>query len=343
MNRHSQQTATGEATGVTRLPMRAVVQDEYGEDPGQVLRLEEIDRPEVGAEDVLVRVHAASVHIGDWHLMTGLPYLLRVVGFGFRAPKTRVRGMDLAGTVEAVGDSVTRFSAGDHVFGTCDGSFADYASAPQDTLAPKPTNLTFEEAATIPTSAIAALQALRDAGGIQPGQDVLIVGASGGVGIFAVQVAKAFGAEVTGVCSTGKIDLVRSLGADHIIDYTQEDFTATGPRYDLILDMGGNRSLAQLRRGLRAGGTLVSVGSEQGNRLIGGRGWFQAMLLSRFNRSLRPLASEPNHADLQVLAELIETGKIRPVIDRTYPLDQVPDAISYLKTGRARGKIVIAI
>ncbi len=195
----------------------------------------------------------------------------------------------------------------------------------------------------MPTSAVAALQALRDAGGIKAGQEVLIVGASGGVGMFAVQIAKAFGAQVTGVCSTAKIDLVRSLGADHVIDYAEEDITAIGPRYDLILDMGGNRSLAQLRRALRAGGTLVSVGSEQGNRWIGGRGWFQAMLLSRFDRSLRPLASDPNHADLQVLAELIETDQVRTVIDKTYPLSEVPDAIRQLKAGHARGKIVIAV
>ena len=205
--------------------MRAVVQDAYGEEAADVLRLEEIDRPEVGDDDVLIRVRAAGVHIGDWHVMTGLPYLLRVVGFGLRAPKVRVRGMDVAGTVEAVGNKVTQFQVGDDVFGTCNGSFAEYASTPADTLAPKPANLTFEQAAAIPTSAVAALQALRNAGGVKSGQRVLLVGASGGVGLFAVQIAKAFGAEVTGVCSTTKVDLVRSLGADQVIDYTQEDFT----------------------------------------------------------------------------------------------------------------------
>ena len=249
--------------------MRAIVQDKYGEDAAYVLRLAEIDRPQVGEDDVLLRVHAASVHIGDWHVMTGRPYLLRVVGFGFRAPKVRVRGMDVAGTVETVGTNVTKFRAGDDVFGTCNGSFAEYASTPHDTLAPKPGNLTFEQAATVPTSAIAALQALRDAGRLTSGQRVLVVGASGGVGLFAVQIAKAFGAEVTGVCSTAKVDLVRSLGADDVIDYTQEDFTCSGPQYDLILDMGGNRPLSQLRRALRREGTLVSVGSEQGNRWVG--------------------------------------------------------------------------
>ena len=323
--------------------MRAIVQDAYGEDASEVLRLAEIDRPEVGADQVLVRVRAASVHIGDWHLMTGLPYLLRVVGFGLRTPKVRVRGMDVAGTVQAVGENVTRFRVGDDVFGTCEGAFAEYAVAAQDLLVAKPTTLSFAQAAAVPTSAVAALQALRDAGGVTAGQQVLLVGASGGVGLFAVQIAKALGAEVTGVCSTAKVDLVRSVGADQVIDYTEEDFTRNGPRYDLILDMGGNRSLSQLRQALRPGGTLVSVGSEQGNRWVGGRGWFQAMLLSRFDRSLRPLASTPNQADLEVLAELIATDKLRPVIDKTFPLNEVPDAIRYLKAGHARGKVVIAV
>jgi NADPH:quinone reductase-like Zn-dependent oxidoreductase len=323
--------------------MRAVVQDAYGEEAADVLRLEEIDRPEVGDDDALIRVRAAGVHIGDWHVMTGLPYLLRVVGFGLRAPKVRVRGMDVAGTVEAVGRNVTRLQVGDDVFGTGNGSFAEYVSTPSDTLAPKPANLTFEQAAAVPTSAMAALQALRDAGSVTSGQRVLLVGASGGVGLFAIQVAKAFGAEVTGVCSTTKVDLVRSLGADHVIDYTREDFTQSTQRYDLILVMGGNRSLPQLKRALGPGGTLVSVGSEQGNRWVGGWGWIQAMLLSRFVRNLRPLASAPNQADLQVLRELAETGKITPVIDKTYPLSKVPEAIGYLHAGRARGKVVITV
>ncbi len=327
----------------TATTMRAIVQDEYGAEAADVLRLEHVDRPAVGEGDVLVRVHAASVHIGDWHVMSGLPYLLRVVGFGLRAPKVRVRGMDVAGTVEAVGTDVTRFKSGDEVYGTCDGSFAEYAATPQDTLAPKPANLSFQQAAAIPTSAIAALQALRDAGGITSGQQVLLVGASGGVGLFAVQIAKSFGAEVTAVCSTAKVDLVRSVGADHVIDYTQEDFTQSEQQYDLILDMGGNRSLKQLRRALRPNGTLVSVGSEQGNRWVGGKGWIQAMLLSRFVRQLRPLASQPNQADLQFLTELIEAGKITPVIDKTYQLSEVPDAIRYLRAGQARGKIIIAV
>jgi NADPH:quinone reductase-like Zn-dependent oxidoreductase len=340
---HSATAIDTESPVAVHATMRAIVQDKYGEDAADVLQLAEIDRPQVGEDDVLVRVHAASLHIGDWHVMTGLPYLLRVVGFGFRAPKVRIRGMDVAGTVEAIGSGVTRFRVGDDVFGTCDGSFAEYTSTTEETLAPKPANLTFEQAAAVPTSAVAALQALRDAGRLSSGQQVLVVGASGGVGLFAVQIAKAFGADVSGVCSTTKVDLVRSLGADHVIDYTQEDFTRSGPQYDLILDMGGNRSLSQLRRALRHEGTLVSVGSEQGNRWVGGRGWIQSMLLSRFVQSLRPLASEPNQADLRFLKELIETGKVTPVIDKTYPLSEVAEAIRYLKAGQTRGKIVIAV
>jgi NADPH:quinone reductase-like Zn-dependent oxidoreductase len=322
--------------------MRAIVQDQYGETP-DVLRLEEIDPPHIGEDDVLLRVRAASVHIGDWHVMTGLPYLLRVVGFGFRAPKVRVRGMDVSGTIEAVGQNVTRFQVGNEVFGTSNGSFAEYAATPEDTLALKPTNLTFEQAAAVPTSAVAALQALRDAGGIKAGQQVLLVGASGGVGLFAVQIAKSFGAEVTGVCSTTNVDVVRSVGADHVIDYTQEDFTQSGQQYDLILVMGGNLSLSQLKRVLRPAGTLVPVGTEAGGRWVGGKAWIQAMLLSRLKRHLRPLASEPNQADLQFLTELLEAGKIRPVIDKTFRLSEVPEAIRYLTAGHPRGKIVITV
>jgi NADPH:quinone reductase-like Zn-dependent oxidoreductase len=322
--------------------MQAIVQDRYGK-TADVLRLEEIDPPQIGDNDVLVGVKAASVHIGDWHVMTGLPYLLRVVGFGFRAPKARVRGMDVAGVVEAVGQNTTRFQVGNEVFGTGDGSFAEYASASEDTLALKPANLTFEQAAAVPTSAVAALQALRDAGGIKAGQHVLLVGASGGVGLYAVQIAKSFGAEVTGVCSTTKVDIVRSLGADHVIDYTQEDFTQSGHQYDLILGMGGNHSLSELKQVLRPGGTLVPVGAEGGSRLVGGKAWIRAMLLSKLVRHLRPLASRPNQADLQFVTELIEAGKIRPLIDKTFPLREVPEAIRYLTAGHARGKIVITV
>jgi NADPH:quinone reductase-like Zn-dependent oxidoreductase len=334
LGRDANNAATEEGT------MQAIVQDRYGS--ADVLRLAPIARPAIGDNDVLVRVRAASVHIGDWHVMTGLPYLLRVVGFGLRAPKARVRGIDLAGRVEAVGQSVTRFQAGDEVFGTCEGSFAEYAATPEDTLVLKPANLTFEQAAAIPTSSIAALQALR-AGGIKSGQQVMIVGASGGVGLFAVQIAKSFGADVTAVCSTTKVDLVRSVGADHVLDYTREDFTQSGQQYDVILVMGGNHSLSELKRVLRPGGTLVPVGTEQGNRWVGGKAWIRAMLLSRVVRHLRPLASEPNQTDLQFVTELIAAGKIIPVIDKTYPLSAVPDAIRYLTAGQARGKIVIAV
>jgi NADPH:quinone reductase-like Zn-dependent oxidoreductase len=321
--------------------MKAIVQDQYGS--ADVLQLKDIDKPEVGLDDVLLRVHAGGVHIGDWHLMSGEPYLMRIIGFGFRRPKARIRGTDVAGVVEAVGQHVTRFQTGDAVFGTCDGAFAEYASARQDMLALKPSNLTFEQAAAVPTSAFTALQALR-AGGIQAGQQVLIVGASGGVGVFAVQIAKAFGAEVTGVCSTPKVDMVRSIGADHVIDYTRDDFTRQGPRYDLMLDMGGNRPLSQLRRALTPRGTLVLVGGEGGDRWIGIGRSLQALAVSPFvSHTLRPLSAKPNQPDLQLLKELIEAGKLAPVIDATYALSDVPDAIRFLREGRARGKLVISV
>ena len=236
--------------------MKAIVQSIYGS--ADVLEFIDIDKPVVGDNDVLVRVHAAGLHIGDWHVMTGVPYMLRVVGFGLRAPKVRVRGMDVAGKVESVGRNVTEFRAGDAVFGTCEGAFAGYACAPESNLALKPANLTLEEAAAVPTSAFAALQALRSRGEIRSGHKVLIVGATGGVGIFAVQIAKSFDAEVTGVCSTTKMDVARSLGADHVIDYTKDDFTKSGRRYDLILDTGGNRSLSDLRRVLSPSGPSCS-------------------------------------------------------------------------------------
>jgi NADPH:quinone reductase-like Zn-dependent oxidoreductase len=323
--------------------MRAIVQDHYGS--ADVLELKDIDRPVVGDDEVLVRVHAASVHIGDWHLLTGLPYLLRVVGFGLRVPKVRVRGQDVAGKVEAVGKNVTRFQAGDEVFGTCEGAFAEYACTSEDMLAPKPANLNFEQAAAVPTSAFAALQALRDRGEIEPKQKVLIIGASGGVGMFAVQIAKSLGAEVTGVCSTIKMDIVRSLGADHVIDYSREDFARSRQCYDLILDMGGNRSLSHLRRALRPRGILVLVGAEGGGRWLGGTNrWIQALLLSPFVRQkLRPLASMPRQADLQLLKGLIEAGKVTPMIDRTFLLSETPEAFRYLEQGQAQGKIVISV
>jgi NADPH:quinone reductase-like Zn-dependent oxidoreductase len=323
--------------------MPAVVQDTYGS--ADVLRLAQVPRPEITDDEVLVRVRAASVHIGDWHVMTGQPYLMRVMGFGLRAPKARIRGTDLAGTVQAVGKNVTRFHAGDDVFGTCDGAFAELASARVDTLAPKPFNLTFVQAAAVPTSACTALQALR-AGNIQSSQQVLIIGASGGVGIFAVQIAKALGAEVTGVCSTAKAGLVRSIGADHVLDYITEDFTQSDHRYDLILDTGGNRSLSQLRSALTPRGTLVLVGGEGGGRWIGGAMGrsMRALILSPFvSQQLRMIIAKAKADDLEFLTELIEAGKVTPVIDKTYPLSETPAALGYLAAGHARGKLVITV
>jgi NADPH:quinone reductase-like Zn-dependent oxidoreductase len=324
--------------------MKAIVQDKYGE-ADDVLRLEEIVKPEIGEDELLVRVHAAGLHIGDWHVMTGLPYMLRIVGFGLRVPKARVRGMDVAGSVEAVGRNVTRFQLGDEVFGIGDGSFAEYVCAREDKLAPKPAKLDFQQSAAVPTSAFGALQGLRGKGGIQPGQQVLIIGASGGVGMFAVQMARSFGAEVTGVCSTRKLDMVRSIGADHVIDYTQEDFTRSGQRYDLMLDMGGHRSLSDLRRALRPKGTLVIVGGEGGGRFLGGTDrWIRALVLSPFvSQRLGPLASTENKEDLMTAKELIDAGELTPVIDRTYPLSEVPAAFRYMEEGHGRGKVVITV
>jgi NADPH:quinone reductase-like Zn-dependent oxidoreductase len=325
--------------------MKAIVQDTYGST--DVLKLADIDRPVPTDNEVLIRVHAAGLHRGDWHVMTGLPYLIRLVvpSLGLRKPKVRVRGMDVAGTVEAVGTQVTRFQPGDAVFGWCDGAFAEYACAPQDQLAAKPANLSFEQAAAVPTSAFAALQGLRDSGQVQPGQTVLIIGAAGAVGLFAVQLAKAFGAQVTGVCSTPQVELVRSLGADEVIDYTRADITDGSRQWDLILDTAGHRSLSQLRRALTPKGTLVIVGSEGRGRWLGGFDRsLRAPVLSRFvGQRLRMLASKPSQDDLVVLGELIEAGKLTPVIDRTYPLSEVPEAIRQLEQGHARGKLVITV
>jgi NADPH:quinone reductase-like Zn-dependent oxidoreductase len=323
--------------------MKAIVQDTYGST--DVLELRDIDKPEIADGEVLVRVHAAGVDRGVWHLMTGLAYPIRLAGYGLRAPKTPVPGTDMAGVVEAVGNDVTRFQPGDEVFGIGKGAFAEYARAPEDKLAPKPANLTFEQAAVVAISGLTALQGLRDKGRVEPGQRVLIIGASGGVGTYAVQLAKAFGAEVTAVCSTTKVDMVRSLGADHVVDYTREDFAEGEQRYDLILDIGGNPSLSRLRRALAAKGTLVIVGGELGGRWLGGLDrQLRALVLSRFvGQKLTSLLSKENHRDLLVLKELIEAGKVTPVIDRTYPLSEVPQAIRYLEEGHARGKVVITI
>ncbi|MEU3461992.1 NAD(P)-dependent alcohol dehydrogenase [Streptomyces sp. NPDC006733] len=323
--------------------MRAVVQDAYGS--ADVLELRDIDQPLVGDEEVRLRVHAASAGIGDWHVMTGKPYLIRFFGFGLRRPRARVRGIDVAGSVEEVGGSVTRFRPGDEVFGTCDGAFAEYACARQDRLIPRPAHLSAEQAAAVPGSGVAALQALRDQGQLQPGEKVLVIGAGGGVGTFAVQLAKALGAHVTGVCGTTKADLVRSIGADEVIDYTQDDFADGTRHYDLILDTAGNRPLSLLRRALTPEGTLVIVGAEGGGRwLQGSDRQLRAMLLSPFVRQkLRGLMSVQRERDLRYLAELIEAGKLDPVVGRTYPLSKVADAMRYLEEGHAHGKVVITL
>jgi NADPH:quinone reductase-like Zn-dependent oxidoreductase len=323
--------------------MRAVVQERYG--TADVLRLERIDRPAAAPDEVLVRVHAAGLDRGTWHLLTGRPYLMRIMGFGFRGPKNQVPGLDVAGTVVEVGSAVTRFAAGDEVFGISRGSFAEYAVAREDKLARKPVNLTFEQAAVVPISGITALQALRDAGRVEAGQRVLIIGASGGVGSYAVQLAKAFGAEVTGVASTPKLDLVRSLGADHVIDYTREDFADGTDRYDLIVDIGGNSTIPRLRRALTRSGTLVIVGGENGGNVTGGFGrQLRAVALSPFLRQrLTMLASKERGSDLEPLIELIEAGRVDPSLERTYPLERVPDALRHLEAGTVRGKIAVTV
>ncbi|MFE6845309.1 NAD(P)-dependent alcohol dehydrogenase [Streptomyces sp. NPDC057686] len=325
--------------------MRAVVQDVYG--PPEVLRLEETEQPVPGPGEVLLRVQAAGLDQGVWHLMTGTPYALRAAGFGLRAPRQRVRGLDVAGRVEAVGPGVSRFRAGDEVYGTCTGSFAEYACAKEDELAPRPARLTPEQAAVVTISATTALQALR-AGRLKPGRRVMVIGAAGGVGTYAVQLAKALGAaHVTAVCSAPKADLVRSLGADRTVDYTREDPTDGVHRYDLVLDIAGNRPLHRLRRALAPGGTLVIVGGETEGRWIGGHDrQLRALLLSPFTRHrhrLRGLASTPRPEDLRVLGELVESGALTPVVDRTYPLAEVPDAIRRLREGHVRGKIAIRV
>jgi NADPH:quinone reductase-like Zn-dependent oxidoreductase len=323
--------------------VKAIVHDTYGST--DVLDLRTIDKPEIAAAEVLVHVRAAGVARGDWHVMTGLPYPIRLAGYGVRTPKNPVLGMELAGVVAAIGTDVTRFAVGDEVFGIGREAYVEYARVLESKLAPKPVNLTFEQAAVTPVSGLTALQALRDKGRVQPGQEVLIIGASGGVGTFAVQLAKAFGARVTGVCSTTKIDLVRTLGADRVIDYTREDFADGGQRYDIVLDIGGNSPLARLRRALVRSGTLVMVGGETGGRWLGGFDrTLRALALSPFvSQQLTGLVNSENAADLGVLAHLIDAGKVTPVVDRTYPLAETGKALRYLEEGHARGKVAITI
>ena len=325
--------------------MKAIVQDEYGIAADEVLRLDDVARPVIAADQVLVRVIAASVDRGTWHGMAGLPYPVRLAGFGLRAPKATNPGRSFAGIVESAGKDVTEVKPGDEVYGTCDGSFAQFASTRPSRIAPKPANLSFEQAAAVPVSALTALQAVRDQAQVQPGQTVLIIGASGGVGTFAVQIAKDLGAEVTGVCSAAKADLVRSIGADHVIDYASADLADGGQRYDVILDTGGNRPLADLRRALTARGTLVIVGGETDGRWLGGTDrQLRALLLSPMvSQKLGTFIASENSADLTILRDLIESGKLTPVIDIAYPLAETPAAIRHVQEGRARGKVVITI
>jgi NADPH:quinone reductase-like Zn-dependent oxidoreductase len=325
--------------------MKAIVQDVYG--TSDVLELRDVDKPEIGANDVLLRVRAAGVNPADWAIVGGLPYIARPL-YGLPKPKNGVRGTDVAGEVEAVGTSVTRFRPGDEVFGWCGhlgGAFAEYASVSEDALVLKPANVTFEQAAAVPMAGTVALVALRDHGKVQAGQKVLVNGASGGIGTFAVQIAKSLGAEVTGVCSTRNVNLVRSIGADHVIDYTKDDFTRTGQRYDFILDNVANRSLSNLRRALASTGTLVPNGGGFDHRWFasGGRLIRAKVSFTFVSQSVRTFIASPKQENLAVLREFIETGKVTPVIDRTYPLSETPQAIGYVGEGHARGKVAITV
>ncbi|MHC4954986.1 MAG: NAD(P)-dependent alcohol dehydrogenase [Planctomycetota bacterium] len=319
--------------------MRAIVQHKYGS-PKDVLELQEIDKPAPKDDEVRVRVHAAGINIGDWHTMRGTPFVIRLM-CGLRAPRIRVPGMDIAGTVEAAGKDVKEFQPGDEVFGWCKGAFAEYACAAANQFVPKPADYTFEQAAAVGVSAFTALHALRDQGKVQPGQRVLIVGASGGVGTFAVQMAKAFGAHVTGVCSTTALDMVRSIGADEVIDYTQEDFAQRGERYDVVLDIYGSRSLADFRRVLTADGTYVLVGGSIDGWLIRN---IKVLLAKPFvSQKLRLFVSVSNPDDLRVLADMVEAKKITPVIDRTHPLSETAAAMEHVGAAHARGKTVLTV
>ncbi len=322
--------------------MKAVVYCDYGSP--DVLRYEDVEKPVPGDDEVLVRVRAAALNPLDWHSMRGTPYFARI-GMGLRKPKVIRLGVDFAGTVEAVGRNVTRFKPGDEVLGGRTGALAEYVSVRADrAVVLKPANLTFEQAAAVPVAAITALQALRDRGRVQPGQRVLVNGASGGVGTFAVQIAKSLGADVTGVCSTRNVELVRSIGADRVIDYTREDFTKSGQAYDLIVDNVGNRSLSECRRALKPGGRYVMVGGSSGRWLDPLPRVLGAFVLSRFvSQDMVMLLAQLNEKDLTVLRDLMQAGKVTPVIDRRYRLTEVPAAMRYLETGHARGKVVITL
>jgi NADPH:quinone reductase-like Zn-dependent oxidoreductase len=325
--------------------MTAVIQDRYGPVPEDALRLGEVPVPMVGPDEVLVRVRAASVDFGTWHLMTGLPYAMRLLGFGFRRPKAPNPGRSLAGTVVAVGGGVRGLEPGDDVYGSADGSFAELAVGPADQLTRKPANLSFEQAAAVPVSAVAALQAVRDHAQPQAGEKVLIIWAAGGVGSYAVQIARSFGAEVTGVAGASDLELVRSLGADHVVDYTSEEITDRGVRYDAIVDTAGNRPLGLLRRALTPTGRLVVVGGETDGRWLGGSArMLRAPMLSPFvSQKLTVLSSKENADDLAALRELIEDGMVAPAIGRTFPLSETPAAVRLLRDDHAHGKLVITL
>ncbi len=322
--------------------MKAIVYHRYGSP--DVLQWEEIEKPTPGDNEVLLRVRAASVNPLDWHFMRGMPYVVRIPA-GLRKPKVTGLGVDVAGQVEAVGRNVTQLKPGDEVFGSCRRAFAEYVCASESSLVVKPDNVTFEQAASVPVAAFTALQGLRDKGHIQPRQKVLINGAAGGVGSFAVQIAKSFGADVTGVCSTRNVDMVRSIGADQVIDYTQEDFTKSGQRYDLLFDAVGNHSLFACRRALNPKGVLIMAGGEAGRWMVRALGRaITALVLSRFvSQNLTGLLARTRKEDLIVMHQLMEAGKVTPVIDRRYSLSEVPEAIRYLEQGHARGKVVITL
>jgi NADPH:quinone reductase-like Zn-dependent oxidoreductase len=321
--------------------MKAVVYYNYGSP--DVLKCEEVEKPTAGDNEVLIKVRAASVNPLDWHFMRGTPYIVRIQA-GLRKPKVTRLGVDVAGQVEAVGRNVTQFKPGDEVFGACRGAFAEYACTSESALVMKPYNVTFEQAASAPVAAFTALQGLRDKGQIQPGQKVLINGAAGGVGTFAVQIAKSFGADVTGVCSTRNVDMVRSIGADRVIDYTQEDFTKSGQRYDLFFDSVGNHSLLACRRVLNPKGIYIVVGGPDGRWLGPLAHLIKTLVLSRFvSQNLVMFLARRSKEDLTVMHELMEAGKVIPVIDKRYRLSEVPEAIRYLEEGHARGKVVITL
>jgi NADPH:quinone reductase-like Zn-dependent oxidoreductase len=323
--------------------MKAIVQREYGA-PLEVLRLEEVDEPTPGDGEVLIRVRAAGVNALDWHLVTGEPTIMRLVGMGFRRPKRPHVGRDVAGLVEAVGPGVTRFRPGDEVFGWCAGAFAELVVTREDSLVAKPAKVTFEQAAATPVAAITALQGLRDHGEVQPGQRVLITGASGGVGTFAVQLAKHLGAEVTAVCSTRNLDRVRSIGADHAVDYTRQDFTRSGHRYDVILDIAGRPSLLGCRRSLQPGGRLVLAGGEGGRWLGPLPRMVRALLLGLLgSRRVRAFEAKENREDTLELAEMLAAGILSPVLDRAYDLAAAPEAVRYLEEGHTQGKVVVTV